>query len=365
MAMLQFNIDSVIYFYMLICIALLIFNVGYIMQSNRKTRKRNKRILRWQKILIEQMGLLEKSDTVSPEHQRFLVKKLTNIEQLIAFHEAILLYLEYGEGRRYLELNHDVFQVLALAYTKKVPMEKAFFAYLMSIYRPACGEKHDQLVEILLDFMRNSTVYCRENVLQAIYVMGNPVAVESAFHLLSDQELYHNPRLLSDGMMNFSGDKEDLAGRLWAQRHLFGEFIQVTIVQFATQISSIFADTFLQALKSKDTMMEVRFAIIRYFQKNIYGEALPYLLFLAKEGGKLGEDLAIPACAALVAYPGEETEEALKQAIHSKNWYVRKNAATALIRLGIAEKCLDELKLSKDRYAEEMLSYLLDKGGGV
>lgn len=358
--MFSFNIDSVIYFYMFICVALLVFNVFYILRSQGKNRMMEKRVQYWKEMIGNALSSMEKEDSVSKEHSVMLERKLRRIDQLMAYHEALLPQIGNDTTRKYLDELHDTFQILAAGYAGRPAMERAFFAYVMSIYHPSSGREHDQLVELLLDFIRDATVYCRENVLQAIYVMGSSAAIESAFRLLSDEGIYHNSRLLSDGLMKFSGNKEELAWRLWNQRLQWSESIQIAIVQFATQTSDAFEAVFLKALWEPATTAEVRFAMIRYFQRHVYKEALPFFLSRAMDADQSGDGLAIPACAALASYPGEETIYALKHAIHSRNWYVRKNAAASLVELHAEEDCLKELKASPDRYAEEMLIYMME-----
>lgn len=365
--MILIDIESVIYFYMFICVALLVFNIGYIFRAKGKSRTQEKRVRYWAEEIAKAVSFLEKEGTIPREHSTVMQKKLGNINHLMAYNEALLSLSENGVSRQYLEGLHDPFQVVAAGYAAKSPMERAFFAYVMSLHHPSKGREHDQLVEILLDFMHNATVYCRENVLQAIYVMGSPAAIESAFRLMSDEGLYHNSRLLSDGLMKFSGNKEELAWRLWNQHTQWSECIQIAIVQFATQLSDAFQQTFLAALLDHTTYAEVRFAIVRYFQRHVYEDALPFLLSTAKDADRSGDGLAIPVCAALASYPGETTVAALMQAVHSRNWYVRKNAAMSLVELHADADCLKELRKNSDRYAEEMLMYArelkMQKGG--
>nr|WP_297935006.1 HEAT repeat domain-containing protein [uncultured Blautia sp.] len=353
-----FHINNVIYFYMFICVALLLFNVFYIIYSKQKTHRGGKLEKKWLERLLPVWERVLKEGSVPAEHRKLVERKLRNVDQMIAYHETVKSHLTEPGVQQYLDLSHDVFQNLVLYYSGRPPMEKAYFAHVISVYHPDRGREHDRLEEILLSYMSDTTVYCRENVLQALYAMGNIAAIEHALSLLSDMEIYHHPRLLSDGMMKFSGDKKVLVRKLWAQRHRFSEPIQVAVVQFAAMISDEFSREFLKELEDERALMEVRFSLIRYFGRYPFEDALPFLLKCVREKKGDGVGFAVAACAVLAKYPGKETMEVLLDALHSRDWYVRRNAASSLIKLGISKQEEERLKNSGDQYAVEMLDYM-------
>ena len=358
--MLRLDISDIIYFYMFICVALLVFNILYIWSANGKKRIMERRRKKWKKEVEEAVACCKEEKEIPKKHQVRLERKLRNINQLIAFNQAIQPDLEEKDVQHYLDLNHDTFQTLAVVYAEKSAMEKAFFAYIISIYHPDKGREHDQLAETLLDFTDNSTIYCRENVLLALCAMGNAGAIERFFQLLNDNGLYHNPKLLADGLLTFEGDREKLAMQLFEKSKYYNETLQVAIVQFATRLSEAFCKVFLKALQDEMTPLEVKFTLIRYFQRFYYEEALPILLEYVKNDEEENGGLAIPSCAALARYPGDGTVEILKSALCSRNWYVRKNAALSIISLGVEEDVLTELRRSQDRYASETLGYMME-----
>ena len=52
-------------------------------------------------------------------------------------------------------------------------MEQAFFAYVIAAFHPAIGDRQSPLLECLLNYLENSTVYSRENILNALYALGS------------------------------------------------------------------------------------------------------------------------------------------------------------------------------------------------
>lgn len=354
--MMGININGVIYFYMFICIALLVYNIVYIYTSEKKKQTGIRNIARWERVLAEVWEELKLTGTLSDQHVSSLKKKLKRINQLIAYHTAIEPHLTEEAVRRYMDLNHDTFQYLAAYYRQRPAMERSFFAYVMSEYHPAAKREHDPTSELLLEFMQDSTVFCRENVLKALVALGDPAPIEHAFEMFSDLEIYHHPRLISDEFMKFPGDKSNLVWRLWNRRNRFSEPLQTAIVQFATSLSEEFSEEFLKALKDNSTLLEVRFALVRYFQRYHYPNVREFLYSCVENQS----ELAIPACAALSRYPGEDTKKILTLALGNRNWYVRRNAAHSLVTLGISNEEINSLLTSDDRYAREMMKYTLD-----
>lgn len=327
------------------------FHIAYVLRSKGRDRRHAGYTAQWTQRLDQ--ALL---NGITPRHQDLLMRKLTRIRQLMSFHDALAAHPDRSAVQAYLEANHNVFQNLAISYRSRPAPERAFFAHLMAQYHPGRGREHDQLAEILLDFLDDSTVYCRHNVLLALCSMGNAGAVEKLLRRFQQEGWYHNPRLLSDGLMTFFGSREALARRLWAQCRSWEELSQVAVVQFAAQLSDEFAPAFLSALTDPDTLLETRFALIRYFQRHPVPEAKPALLKLALDQDTNGP--AIAACAALARYPGQDTVCVLEEALHSRSWNIRRNAAASLAALGVTPEQLPRLAESQDRYAMEILQYM-------
>ena len=354
----RFDINSIIFFYMFICAALLVFNLGYILRSQGRNRRRERQTAQWQEELAAQWD----AGSVSPAHRDRLARKLPNIRQLLAYYTALKPRLAQPEPpAAYLEAIRPLWTELAFAYRKRPAMERAFFAYVLSELPWESGSSQNRLAQLLLAFLDRSTVYCRENVLLALCALGNAGALERALERFQAEGWYHHPRLLSDGLAAFSGDRDAFARRLWKAAAAWSEPYQAAVVQFAAGLPEgggpDLSREFREALTSAAVPQETRFALVRYFQRHPRPEALePLLRLVSQETGEGG--LAIAACAALGRYPSPESRQALKQALHSRNWYVRRNAASSLVQLGLSEEEQRQLAQDPDRYAREMYEYM-------
>ncbi len=353
-------IDTAIYFYIFICLALLVYNIVYILFSKHKDKRHTRRSDKWFNELEAEVKRLEKGEPVSPKHQKRMIRKLKKIRQLMGYRDALKQGRECypkEQMQQYLSEVQGTFQTLALEYGKHPATERAYYAHLMEEYCRICEKQSTQLPHILLGFLMESTIFCRENVLQALYAIGQPSAVENALTIFQNEGWYHNPRLISDGLATFNGDRGELAKRLWKRCREWNENLQVAVVQFATAVSDDLAPEFLSALENRALQLEGQFALIRYFQRRVYPAAKPILLNILAE--EAASTLAIAAASALARYPGEDTRQALMQAIHSRNYYVRKNCALSLSALGASAIDVQTLRDTGDRYAAEMLEYVL------
>lgn len=355
----NFTINTVVYFYIFICIALLLFNILYILRSERKNRRDTVLMKRWNDFFDRELDP-DRSVSDEDDNRKQLIRKLKKINELSAFNTALEPRLEDDGTRTYLNGCYDIFQELALYYGRRPPMERAFFAYLIAEYRPERPEGGGRLPTILLEYMENSTVYCRENVLQALCALGSGGCIEQALRLMEERGWYHHSRMLSDGLTAFRGDRAALAEQLWSISDRWNENLRLAVVQFATNVTDRLKGPFRKALSQGDTPLEVRFALIRYFARYPDPEAKPMLLDLAGDSTAEGGP-AIAACSVLARYPGEDTVEVLENALRSPNWYIRRNAALSLVAINGKDAAYAYAERVNDRYAKEMLNYVTER----
>lgn len=342
----RMTVEGVIYLYIFICVALLAFNLLYIWRSKWVEKRRGWRIRRWKTQLRKNTSLSEAS-----------LRQLKDINQLTAFSVALeesgLVHSQWFRD------NIGAIQTLAGLYVRRPAMERAFMAYWLASFHTRVPQEQAMLPQLLLQYLDRSTVFSRENTLLALYALGYPPAIEHAFQIMSDRQYYHNPKLLSDGLARYTGDPDELIERLWKHRGDWEECLSVAIVQYASlQKEDHWGEAFLPAMMNPQISLEIRFALIRYFQRHRHDGALPELLRLVYSENAGESELKVAAVSALQNYPGEEVHQALLYSLQARNWYVRRNAAQALLKRGISQQDLEQVRRSGDRYALEMLEYM-------
>ena len=130
------NINYIIYFYMFICLTLLFFNIAYIFYMKIRQFVQDGRSRRWKTELERIWNEEECTDRMLRQHRRMLRRKLKRTDQLIAYNNVMERCLGEGVVSDYLRDCYDDFLVLAAEYGTRSAMEKAFFAYVISLYHP-------------------------------------------------------------------------------------------------------------------------------------------------------------------------------------------------------------------------------------
>ena len=350
-------VEWVIAFYIFICVALMVFNIAYIMKQKASEKQNQRRIAYWEKVLDQR-----KDGSLSNKEG----KKLRQINELTSFYHALdTEVLCIDQGQSFYLHNAALIRELAIEYQKHSPMEKAFFAYFLASFSFKGAKDTEILNQIMLNYFDNSTVYCRENVLHALYSLGSVSAIEHAFSLLNENDWYHNPKLLADGLALFRGDKTALVLHLWRHRDKWRDDLLQGLVQFAGQLDDKeIQEQFYEAFEKESLSSEVRFALIRYFGSHETSGAKDILVSYLLSNKSDEEHYAISAASALAIYPGEDVTDALISGLYSRSWYIRRNAAVSLYKRKAMEKAYRMVQIHEDRYAKDMLDYVNSSMGG-
>lgn len=356
----QVYIRLMMFLYLFICLSLLAFNVFYIFWLKISDRRTVRKQAFWSKEIELQLQILETVDSITPAHRRLLEVKLVRTENLIAYNMALEPLLGDEAAQNYLRAAAAEFRYLTLQYLSKDVSDRAFFAYILSLYGTSLQGESKGIASILLQYLPDSSIYCRENVLKALYALGSSDGVERAYDWMYHHHVVHPSRLLSDGLATFAGDRLFLANRLWSASQVWGETYQIAVIQMVSQFTDAFRETFAALLLGGNASLEVAFAALRYFRKYPYEPLREFLYQLVLDES----DLAIAAVSVLPSYPGQDTKSVLLKGLSSRNWYIRRNAASSLVAMGVSE---EEINHITDPYAKDMIQYMLQlkqaKGG--
>lgn len=353
------KVELLIYAYLAVCGAMIIFNIVCIFVFRRRDKNLEKHSKTFENKIKEQI----KMSAFDTRHIKYLSRKLCKINNLIAFDKTLdsLYKTEPEKTKKYIEELSPVFIYLTLEYRKKDKLKVAYFPYIIKKYGVFRGNSISIVSDIMLDLVRESSLYCRENALQALYSIGNCEDVIKALFILDGGTNYHNPKLVTDGLLSFTGDEKRLAEMLWQKMPKFSVEMSIAILNYFRYKSSEYCDLMLQLMSDPEQNAEVRYSCIRYFGKYKYDPAFPYLLSFAENESNENWEYAAIASSALSLYPSDETVSILKEKLSSRNWYVRFNAATSLTALGLEYSQLIDVFEGDDRYAVEMLRYRFDR----
>lgn len=361
----RIDADTIIYAYLFICAALMVFNLFYIFRAKARKEKQRSRVDGWRREIAAQFAALKRAgrwrrSTKSASRAAYAIqtrwfpiaarwrKRRRRVRQTYA---------------RYIESIHAQMLDLAVEYGKRQSMERAYFADVIARFPPYTDGKHHPLMEILTAYMENSTVYCRENVLRALSSLGDAQAMETALQLLNDGGYFHHHKLLADRLTDFTGDCEALAARLWRHKNAWSGEMMVAVMEFITNCSENYCETFLPLLRDEQEDLELRLCAMRYFRRHPYPPAHPVLLGCLNGATGANVDLAI--CqrrrAGSLSQGKDTGGGAQASALCHRNWYVRYNAASSLVRLGASQAELQDVFEGNDAFARDILQYMLEE----
>jgi len=353
------RISFIVGLFIIICIALMIFNFIITHHSRGQSTPSADTVKKWISILNKQVTTTPDNTSGTLKHEQFLLKRLSNIEELIAYFHA----LQHRKSEsleaynNYAHKQHEAFQKLADRYKKKSSTERACYANFICDFPDLAGNPYGHMVDILISYIDNSTVHCRMSVLRVLCSIGSTHGIVNALQVINDKHLFVHKQLLTDELLNFKGDKEILGAYLWSGALHWNDNIADSVVQFITRFSDSYNEVFLPVLQNSSIGAEVRIAIIRYYGKYVCEAAQPTLIGFITEPTNI--NLACEAAFALALYPTYDTITALKSALYRPEWNLRYSASLALIKMKNTIDLLSALE-NESNYATELVTYMLE-----
>ena len=355
-------VQILIYAYLGICAGMILFNIATALLSRRREHRSFCDGIRLELTVSQELDRLAETGAVSERHLRFMECRLRRVNGMAAFDAALeRLRVRRPElTRSYLTALNGVMITLAEDYCRRDEIAAAYFPYIIKKYQLLGGADNAPLKEVLLKLLNEPSIYCRENAMQALYTSGDAQIIVRALRIIDASSLYYNTKLLADGLLNFNGDKTQLAEALWAAFEDFKVWMQVTILNYFRFSSGAHCERVLALLNDGARDDELRFSCLRYLGRYPYPPAYADLLRYATPSENARWEYAAIASSVLASYPGAETAAVLKRNLYHPNWYIRFNASKSLEQLGFGYRDLIDVIEGNDRYASEILRYRFD-----
>lgn len=361
-----FRVDRLIYIYIALCFCMLAFNIIYTARTRWADKVREKKVALCRTLLA---AAIQDPQKLDKRQQKSWRRKLKHASGLEIFFDASDKICAEEDGRKsfakWLNKNKEIFILLGDTYLKKNTLNKAFYAYVSWHYRLCRGAQRDNPIRMMLAVVLDHSLYCRENALCALYSSGDSKAVVKAYVLLARHDILHSSKLVTDGLLLFEGNKDELAEALWESWGAFNAHYKTAFINYMRIASGNFRRRFIPVLLDESEDREVRFAVIRYYRKYYYEDAEEILQRMATSWREEDWEYAALASLSLERYPGRKSINALLSALRSRTWYVRENAAETLIGLAGIELAESLLEEENDRYAKDMLRYKLERKRGI
>lgn len=357
------GIEVMLYLYGAVCISMLGFNIVYNLILKRSKPRLDKRCRILEARTQVQLERLRRNQKVEATHLTYLQHRLRRVKNLYAFDQVLKRILQEEKeplAAAYLMQIQPVILYLALVYRKRNNIDAAYFSYFLSRYMAPKHMPIHSIQGVLLDYMRKENLYCRVNALQALYRFASVENILQALRIQDQGEVFIHEKILTEGLLTFTGEYHELIEVLWSHLGEFTERTQLAISNYIRFQTGDYVQKMLAVLQDETWGKELRLSAIRYFGRYYYPPALEKLLEFVRQRDPEQWEYATVSASALARYPGDQVIGALKQALHSGNWYVRYAAAASLEALQVDYADLVDVIAGNDRFAREMMLYRLE-----
>lgn len=259
-------------------------------------------------------------------------------------------------------IDNNFDRIISLFRKTKDETIKADFAYQISLTEMDDAIREKYVPGFMKELLKGKSIYLRENALRAIYTTKNVDTVIDALHWMSDQDIFHNEKLIIDGLLSFAGDKDELCRTIVKRLKSFNDNYRDAMVGF------FFAyrwnendDELIELLNDNDAGIETICAIARNIGRNKCEKNKRALIDLIKKYS-VDEQIspAIVAISFMGQYEGDqEVIDLLLTQLSSKDWYIRMNSAKSLIESGLSKEQIEEVLNGNDKFAKDALEYML------
>jgi hypothetical protein len=294
-----------------------------------------------------------------------ILRRLEKENWLTGFYDACHeMDVRDSRMRKIITANKEEILKACARYGKSNLTMRAYFAYFCSGLKMNPPEEYNEYTKLMLSYLKDRSVFCRENALEALYSFGNAEAVSRAFHLLSEEHIYHSEKLLSDGLMSFAGDVKELETQLIREFAELDECYQVAVVNFLRYTGNAAYDRqLLETFRREDSGKDLKCSILRLLSRQDSEEIRAEICRILRDCNNTDWEVTAVAANAAGSLAGSEVMEALFISLTSRHWYVRINSAKSLAKQNMNHEMITALLNGSDRFAKEELLYELVKTG--
>lgn len=351
--------ENILYLYLIIFLSVLGFDIACIV-----ARKANEKRLEKLKQKMIVFLLHNQKNFHNLKFQKKLIHKLKKINYFIVF-TNIMKEMPKESQRNCLKCLKYTFLKILPHYKKQEVIRQTYFVHFLKEHPYIYSDNKNEIINYLLKCTTESSIYLRENALNALYVVGNVEYIKEAFSKMNYLNIQHHHKLITDGLLKFQENKEELSKMLMQELDNYQENYQIACINYFNYKKIDCKKYIYEKLSNESTPKEVRLACIRYFKNNLYEEVVP-LLYQLLQSNKKNWEYAAVAASTLASYKSKETTKQLITSLTSYNWYIRNNAAMSLTISNNEDILNFILQNITDKYAQDALAYqmkLKKKGG--
>ncbi len=282
------------------------------------------------------------------ETKVIFTKLLKKVNNLLLFEE---LYVEDSSIINF-EDNIDVIAELSVFYAKKSEYKRIYFSYFLAYI----NVDHPEISKFLDKAIDTNEISGIDKVLLITLKQGNYDHFLMKLHCINNDNIDYSAKLLSDQMLEYTGDKKELAFNLIASYSEFNSNIRRAIIIFSRYIKYDKYKSILKLYKIEEDK-ECRLSMIRYFSSSKFNGIDKELI----DTGLSTDDFEykVVILQSLEKYNSKRSLKYLYDNLNDENYYVMSSA------LGTLNK-LTDISVLKEKYNENVdrhIDFLLSNGG--
>lgn len=357
--------EILLYGYGLVCLSMLVFNIIYNIILKGSDVRMEGRVQHYEKQALIQIGKIRREEPIESGYFSGLQRSLSHVKNLMAF-DSIMDRVDNQEDeaeKKYWESIQDVLLQLAQVYQRKDNLQTAYFAYFIGRYEkknPVSPERSEELARCMVECMKKNSFYCQLNALKALYALGDTDYVIEAVGIQDVSQTFYNEKILTEGLLSFSGDHKELIRKLWEKFDTYSDRTKLSVLNYIRFRTGDYCREMFEIMTSEAVDKELRFSAIRYFGKYPYEPARQVLIGFVSDTDQTKWEYAAISATSLAGYHGKDVVRCLTEAMKSPNWYVRYNASVSLEAQHLDYSDLIDVVDGDDRYAREMVMYRLE-----
>lgn len=354
------HIELILSLFLLFYVLIILYDVMSLFSKKTEITRNDKK----RNILINLIVAYENEQ--DKKEKKKINKKLTNKLKRLSYLSNLGTLLEKNvkikslKNKEIIDIlsNHSydsIFIALASIYNKKDSLTKSYYAYILKYVHP----NHEEIYKFLYSCILTPSIYSVEIALFTFYNIGDSNKVCEAYKIMNRENIYYNHKLISDGIMEFTGSKKELCNALYQNFDIFNEEIKIGFLTFFRNCGYDIGDELLKRLQTENMEKEVEIAMIRYFCKIYSEKANKLFIKRIKENyyHDFDYDIVMIQVLGQMKELSKEIIEVLVSCLSNPNYYVRYNAGKVLHN----KIDLRTIKNVKDPFMKDMIEYFISQ----
>ncbi len=339
-----------IQFYIILCVALVLFDLGFLAVKNFKNYELYPRNTEFEAQLRREIAQRRETGSFSPDFEKKYPSMLAKTKNLITLQTVLEEMSDAVDWFR-----PSIYDQID-TYLKKTDYEQAYYTYIISTLDYTNDPISPEYAERFMTFLDSKSLYTFSNTMNALYRFGQVNLMLLAIDKADERGKFYHKKLLTDGILSSRVDQNELTDALTARFTQYSPHMQDCLLDIFRMGRGDASELCMKLMCSEETDEQVRYSAMRYFAKHPNEEARVFFLNILNDGqtGWVDQMLAVQA---LSRYSDREVYEAVKSKATSYHWHVRTNAVEYLHRQGISREEITDILRTQDKYAGEALLY--------